>query len=262
MAHLPCLRVDRPAPHVLRLLIDRPAQRNAIDATVRASLLAACRAAGENTDIRAVVLGGVDGVFSAGGDLPSMAGLSQGAARDRLQGVHALCRVVAAMPAAVVSAVETVAAGGAVGLALLGDVIVAGENARLLFPFLALGLVADWGQLLTLPRRVGLPTARRYLTDGRPVPAAEALRSGLVDALAPDGEVMNRAVTEAARLARLPRDAWARTKRRLAGALDEDLRREEADQVACLTGPEFAEGFAAFRDKRAPDFTATATAAA
>ena len=255
MAEYAFLRSDRPAPHVLRLLIDRPTQRNAIDATVRASLLAAMETARADPDVRAVVLGGVDGVFSAGGDLPSMAGLSREAARDRLRDVHALCRAVAAMPAAVVSAVETVAAGGAIGLALLGDVIVAGESARLLFPFLSLGLVPDWGQLLTLPRRVGLPTARRYLTEGRPVAALEAARSGLVDAVVPDAEVMARAVADAARLAMLPRDAWARTKRRLAAALDDDLRQEEADQVECLTGAEFAEGFAAFRAKRAADFT-------
>ena len=250
----PCLQVDRPAPHVARLLIDRQAQRNAIDGTVRQSLQNAVGAQLADPSVRAIVLGGVGGTFSSGGDLPSMTGLSRDAARERLRDVHAVCRAVGSAPVPVVTAVEGVAAGGAVGLALLGDHIVAGAGARILFPFLALGLVPDWAQLLTLPRRVGVSVARRLLTAGQPVLAVEALEVGLVDAIVPDEAVMAEAVGVAVRMARLPREAWARTKRRLAGPLDDDLRQEEADQVECLTGPEFAEGFAAFRAKRPPDF--------
>ena len=250
--------MDRPAPHVARLLIDRPAQRNAIDWTVRESLLAALAAQLADPAVRAVVLGGVGGMFSAGGDLPSMAGLSREAARERLRHIHAVCRTVASAPLPVVTAVEGVAAGGAVGLALLGDHIVAGQGARILFPFLALGLVPDWGQLLTLPRRVGMPVARRFLTAGRAVLADEALRTGLADAVVVDEAAMGEAVEVASSMARLPREAWIRTKRRLAGPLDEDLRQEEEDQAACLTGPEFAEGLAAFRARRPPDFVAVA----
>ena len=248
--------VDQPAPFVVRILINRPKARNAIDAAVRDQIGAALAAALLRPGTRAMVFGGAGGMFSAGGDLPSMANLSPDAARTRLRQVHALCRAVATAHVPVVSAVEGVAAGGAVGLALLGDHIVSGEGSRLLFPFLSLGLVPDWGQLLTLPRRVGLPAARRFLTEGGAVRADEALRSGLVDVVVPDDQVMARAVIAASALARLPREAWARTKRRLAGALEDDLRQEEDDQVACLTGPEFAEGYAAFFAKRAADFTA------
>ena len=237
-----------------RLLIDRPAQRNAIDATVRESLLAAVTAVLTDRAVRAVVLGGVGGVFSAGGDLPSMAGLSREAARERLRHVHALCRAIAGAPLPVVTAMEGIAAGGAVGLAMLGDHIVAGEGVRILFPFLALGLVPDWGQLHTLPRRVGIPVARRFFTANKPVGAAEALRTGLADTVVPDEQAMQTAVDVAAAMARLPREAWARTKRRLAGTLEQDLAQEEADQVECLTGAEFAEGFSAFRAKRPADF--------
>ena len=248
--------MDRPAPYVARLLIDRPAQRNAIDATVRESLLAALTAALADPTVRAVVFGGVGGMFSAGGDLPSMTGLSREAARKRLRHVHAICRAVAQAPMPVVTVLEGVAAGGAVGLALLGDHIVAADGVRILFPFLALGLVPDWGQLLTLPRRVGIPVARRFLTANKPVGAAEALHTGLADAVVADERAMPTAIETAAVMARLPREAWTRTKRRLAGALEEDLAQEEADQVECLTGFEFAEGFAAFRAKRPADFVA------
>ena len=249
--------VDRPMPQVARVLINRPDKRNAIDHDVRQALTDALSATLAEGGVRALVIGGVGGVFSAGGDLPSMAGLSEAEARSRMQHVHALCRRVAGARIPVVSAVEGVAAGAAVGLALLGDHIVAGTGAKFLFPFLKLGLAPDWGQLLTLPRRVGLPAARRIFTAGAAVTGAEALRIGLADALAADAEVMDAALAMAAELALLPRDAFARMKERLnkvSGTLDEELAREENDQAACLLGAEFAEGFAAYRSKRTADF--------
>ena len=108
---------------------------------------------------------------------------------------------------------------------------------------------------------VGVPVARRFVTANKPVGAAEALQTGLADAVASDERAMQTAVDTAASMARLPREAWARTKRRLAGSLEADLAQEEADQVECLTGREFAEGFAAFRAKRPADFIAAVSRA-
>lgn len=255
----PVVLLDRPAPHVARLRINRPDKRNAIDRDVRQGFIDQLGPLLADGQTRALVLGGVQGVFSAGGDVPSMVGLSEEQARERMRHIHVLCRMVADAPVPVVSAMEGVTAGAAVGLALLGDRIVIGRKARVLFPFLRLGLAPDWGQLLTLPRRVGLPVARRLLSEGRPVEGEEALRIGLADALCDDGEVMDAAVRMACALALLPREAFARMKRRLnrpSGSLDEELAREEADQAVCLTGDDFLEGYDAFRGKREPDFVA------
>lgn len=249
--------LDRPAPNVARLRINRPEKRNAIDHAVRQALFEHLTGLLADGRTRAVVFGGVDGVFSAGGDLPSMLGLTEEQARDRMRHAHVLCRLVAEAAVPVVSAMEGVTAGAAVGLALLGDRIVIGRNARVLFPFLQLGLVPDWGQLLTLPRRVGLPVARRLLCDGQPVSGDEALRIGLADHLVDDDETMNAAVQTACALAALPADAFARMKKRLhrpSATLAEELVREEDDQAACLLGADFREGYDAFRDKRRPDF--------
>lgn len=253
----PVVLLDRPAPHVARLRINRPDKRNAIDFEVRQHLADALSALLADRDVRALVLGGVGGVFSAGGDLASMAGLDAAGARARMQHVGALCRRVADAPIAVVSAMEGFAAGAAVGLALLGDHIVAGPGTKILFPFLKLGLTPDWGQLFTLPRRVGLPLARRILTAGEAVGGEEAVRIGLADELVPDADVMAAALRTAAALAALPGDAFGRMKQRLnepSASLAEELRREEADQVACLTSDDFAEGYAAFVGKRSADF--------
>lgn len=257
MAAADVVLLDRPAPHVARLLINRPDKRNAIDHAVRQALIEAITALRVQADVRALVFGGVAGVFSAGGDLPSMTGLSEQGARDRLQHIHGLCRLVAGLGIPVVSAVEGIGAGAAIGLALLGDHIVVGESSKILFPFLKLGLVPDWGQLLTLPRRVGVATARRILSAGTVVTGAEAARIGLADELVPDAEVMAAALRQAGNWSRLPVGAFARMKDRLgnvSGSLAEELAREATDQVACLLGVEFVEGFAAFRDKRDADF--------
>jgi enoyl-CoA hydratase/carnithine racemase len=248
---------DMPAPHVARLRINRPEKRNAIDHAVRQALIDALGELRAQPEVRALVFGGMDRVFSAGGDLPTMTGLGEDGARERLRHIHVLCRLVAGLGIPVVSAVEGIGAGAAVGLALLGDQIVVGDNSKILFPFLKLGLAPDWGQLLTLPRRVGPPAARRILTAGTAVNGPEAWCIGLADALVKDEHVMDEAVRRAAEGARLPAGAFARMKDRLDNvsmSLDAELAREETDQVACLLGDEFKEGFAAFRDKREADF--------
>ncbi|VTU45563.1 2,3-dehydroadipyl-CoA hydratase (plasmid) [Variovorax sp. SRS16] len=249
--------VDRPVPLVARLRINRPDKRNAIDLEVRQALMDAIDRLLGDRSVRALVFGGVGGMFSAGGDLASMAGLDADGARARMQHIHRLCRQIAAIPLPVVCAVEGVGAGAAVGLALLGDCIVVGEGTKILFPFLKIGLTPDWGQLLTLPARIGPAQARRVLSAGIPVSGAEAQRIGLADALTPDDDVMAAALRKAQELAALPSLAFERTKVRLglsATLLAQELEREEADQVICLQSAEFAEGFAAFKDKRAPDF--------
>ena len=249
--------MDSPAPHVARLLINRPDKRNAIDFEVREQLTRQIQALQRDGTIRALVIGGVGGVFSAGGDVPSMLDLTEAQARDRMQHIHTLCRLVASVRFPVVSAVEGFAAGAVVGLALLGDCMVGGPGTRMMFPFLRLGLVPDWGQLLTLPRRVGIGAARRILTSGKTIGGEEARRLGLLDLLVPDDQVMGAAVHQALDLAQLPRDAFSRMKQRLnevAGSLAEELAREENDQAACLLGDEFKEGYSAFSQKRAPNF--------
>lgn len=249
--------LDHPAPHVARLLINRPDKRNAIDHEVRELLAGHIHALDSDRTVRALVLGGVGGVFSAGGDVPSMIGLTQDQARERMRHIHVLCRLVASTRLPVISAMQGIAAGAVVGLALLGDHIVGGPGTRVLFPFLRLGLAPDWGQLLTLPRKVGIGQARRILTRGEALGGEEAHRIGLIDTLVPDAQVMDEALRLASDMARLPQEAYARMRLRLnqpSATLAEELQREEADQAVCLLGDEFREGYAAYTGKREPDF--------
>lgn len=254
----PSILVDRPADHVIRIRFNRPAKRNAIDQAMRHALFDATGEALADPANRALVLGGVGPVFSAGGDLPSMAGLSAQGARARMTEIHRICRLWAGASIPIVSAVEGVAAGASVGLALFGDYIVAGPSSRILVPFIKLGLTPDWGLMATLPRRIGLAPARRVMLQGRSLTAAEALELGLVDEICgDDAEVMETAVGRAAAFAALPREATARIKLRLSGgpqALEAVLAAEMEDQIACLTHAEFAEGWTAQMERRPADF--------
>ena len=251
------LKVDSAAPGVTRVLIHRPDKRNAIDFDVRQQLIEVFERLLDDTNVRAVVIGGSGGHFSAGGDLPSMVDLSAAAAHARMNHIARLCRLIYSSPLPVVTATEGVSAGACIGLALLGDWIVAGEGTKILLPFMKLGLVPDWGMLHTLPLRVGLPAARRLFLTDKSILARDAYEVGLLDELVTDDEVMPAAVRQAARLASLPRGAFARMKSRLnhrSSNLDEDLAQEEEDQASLLLSPDFREGYAAFIDKRVPDF--------
>lgn len=251
--------LDQPAPHVARLLINRPDKRNAIDHAVREALYTQLGELEADAQVRAVVIGGAGGFLSAGGDTPSMVGLDEAGARERMRHIHRLCRRLADLPLPLVTAVEGMGVGAGVGLALLGDVIVAGPGTKFYFPFLKLGLVPDWASLLTLPRRIGSARARRLLAYSASLAGAEACELGLVDVLATDdATIMATAVAEAVALAQLPREAWTRMKRMLqptVEAFERVLRSEEDAQAALLQGPGFREGYAAMREKRVTDFT-------
>jgi 2-(1,2-epoxy-1,2-dihydrophenyl)acetyl-CoA isomerase len=277
------LAVDSPLPGVLRVLINRPEKRNAIDHDVREQLTAVFSGLGGagaaattmTTPYRSVVLGGVGGHFSAGGDLPSMVGLDDDAARARMRHIARLCCLVEATRIPVVTAMQGFSAGACVGLALLGDHVVVGPDTKILFPFLKLALVPDWGLLYTLPRRVGYRAARRMLLSGATLTGPEAAAIGVADDCAGTGTdagagtgtgtdagaVMALALARAAELAALPQSAYACLKHRLtrpSRSFEEELAREEEDQAGLLQGADFREGYAAFVEKRVPDFVARA----
>jgi 2-(1,2-epoxy-1,2-dihydrophenyl)acetyl-CoA isomerase len=160
--------------------------------------------------------------------------------------------------------IEGFGAGAAVGLALLGDHIVVANNSKILFPFLKIGLVPDWGQMLTLPRRVGQARARQILTSGVPLTGRQSLAAGLADELAADADAMTVGIAKASEWALLPAGAFARLKARLnqpSASIDDELVREENDQAVCLLGAEFKEGLSAFTEKRTADFVSITGAA-
>jgi len=249
--------VTRPTPHVAQVAINRPEAKNAIDETTRLALIEAIEAALADDTVRALLLCGTSGVFCAGGDLASMRGMSEEQARTRMQSGHKLVQLLWNADIPVVVAMEKFAIGAGAGLALVADYIIAGETARMNFPFLNLGLVPDWGSTQSLVRKAGWGTARRLVLDRASLKGGQLLELGLVEKLAEDGNVLAVALEKAQEFSLLPRLALRQFKERMRHSpepMESALQAEEDDQTNCFLSDEFEEGLTALQEKRPPDF--------
>ena len=154
-------------------------------------------------------------------------------------------------------AMEKFAIGAGAGLALVADHIVAGENTRMSFPFLQLGLVPDWGSTQSLIRKAGWGTAKRLVLDCASLKGSALLDLGVVEQVVADDSVMDVATDKALEFSRLPRLALRQFKEAMrcsTQSIDVALAAEEDDQTACFLSEEFEEGLSALQQKRAPDF--------
>lgn len=247
-------------PHVLQIAINRPEAKNAINEATRLALIEAVESALSNPDVRALLLCGTDGVFCAGGDLASMRGMSEEQARARLQSGHKLIQLLWNADIPIVVAMEKFAIGAGAGLALVADYIVAGEGARMNFPFLQLGLVPDWGSTHSLVRKAGWGTAKRLVLERASLKGEQLLSLGLVEQVVEDGAVLEVATDKAREFSLLPRLAlrqFKETMRRSPEPMASALQAEENDQTNCFLSSEFEEGLAALQEKREPDFLNT-----
>ena len=251
------VRADSPAPHVQRLMINRPEARNALDRETRLQLVGAVQNALEDTDTRALLLCGAEGVFCAGGDLASMRNLTASQAHKRMESGHELVRLLWNADIPVLAAVEKYAIGAGAGLALLCDYIVAGESALMSFPFLQFGLVPDWGSTQMLIRRTGWGNARRLILEKASVKGRQLAEAGIADRVVGDAEVLSAATETAAEFARYPQQAVTLLKSELRAypaGFEDMLNMEKRDQVSCFLSREFDEGLNAYLEKRAADF--------
>lgn len=254
-AHRPAVLVtDHGDVRVLTL--DRPERRNALDLGDRRELVAALRAASADSRCRALVLTGSGEFFSAGGDISSMSP-DPAVARERLDLANQVARELVGTDLPVLSAVEGGAFGLGLSLACAGDLVVAGASASFAASFARIGLVSDTGLSWTLPRRIGPGRARTMLLTARTVRADEAERIGLVDELVEDGSALERALELATQVASFSAPATVATKRMMVHCddpLDEMLDLEARVQVELLGGADFAEGRAAFLERRSAAF--------
>jgi 2-(1,2-epoxy-1,2-dihydrophenyl)acetyl-CoA isomerase len=242
------------------ITIDNPVRRNAIPTSGWVEL-ARILADFEDSGLRAVVITGAGGDFCSGADLTGDLGSGRGTAVNHHQRMVTVGEAAAALhrlskPS--VAAVDGVAVGAGMNLALGCDVTIAGEDARFSEIFVKRGLTVDFGGTWLLPRRVGLARAKELALSGRIVRADEALRYGLVADVVPSGELRCRAGTLAAELAAGAPIAQRFIKegldRSLEMTFDEALGYESAAQSICLASEDVVEGVAAFLEKRDPRF--------
>ena len=239
------------------LTLDYPARRNALAMPMRQGLIDAMERIEGDPAVRAVVLTGAGGTFSAGGDISGMNATDFAAGRERFRVTHRLVRLLVKGSKPIVAAVEGYAVGAGLSLALCCDTVVAAADATFAAGFGRVGLVADFGLLHTLPLRIGQGRARQMLLYGERVGADEALRIGLVDHGAAPGHALTAALERARLLHPAAPLPLAMTKQYLASGLDAALEWERDTQAALFLTEDHAEGKAAFMEKRAPRFTGT-----
>jgi 2-(1,2-epoxy-1,2-dihydrophenyl)acetyl-CoA isomerase len=234
--------------------LNRPDKLNAIDIPLRLALAEAIEAADRDASVRAVVLTGAGKAFCSGGDISTMERMEPQDALERAQLAQRVIRAIWSTDKPVIAAVEGAAYGAGTALAVACDRVVAARNARFATTFTAVGLAGDMGAYVSLPIRVGVARARQMLMLPKPIPAEDALAIGLVDALAEPGAALQDALEDATRLAAGPAEALGVIKSLLAVAPGYSpfnvLDREAAHQAALFGSDDFAEGIAAFREKR------------
>lgn len=243
---------------VFEIGLNRPEKMNAINMVMLEELQEVF--AGPAMEARAVLLRGSDRAFCSGQDLTDPAFGVLSAAGDVLdQYYHPLVRTIAAFPRPVVASVRGAAAGAGCSLALSADIIVAATNARFDMAFVRVGLIPDCGATHILPRLVGMARAKAIMMLGEPIDGTTAADWGLIWKAVDDADTDAQAAGLATRLAAGPSRAIEALKSALGtsptATFAAQLDTERDQQNIASATEDFAEGIAAFREKRKPIFT-------
>ncbi|MEQ4302521.1 enoyl-CoA hydratase-related protein [Plantactinospora sp. B6F1] len=238
--------------------LDRPPM-NALNTQVQEELRAAASAVSADPDVRAVIVYGGEKVFAAGADIKEMADMSYVDMAQRATDLSSALGALARIPKPVVAAITGYALGGGCELALACDWRVVAEDAKLGQPEIKLGIIPGAGGTQRLARLVGPARAKDLIMSGRMVDAAEALRIGLADRVAPADRVYAEAVALVRPYLTGPAQALRAAKQAVDGGLEMDLASGLAWEsqlfAALFATDDRREGMAAFVEKRRPDFT-------
>jgi enoyl-CoA hydratase/carnithine racemase len=210
------------AEGVATIRLDRP-KMNALNAQVQDEIAEAAARAGDDPEIRAVILYGGERVFAAGADIKEMADMSYVQMAERSARLQASFSAVANIPKPTVAAVTGYALGGGLELALTADFRVLGQSAKVGQPEILLGIIPGAGGTQRLPRLIGPARAKDLIFTGRQVKADEALAIGLADKVVPDAEVYQAATELVRRYAGGPALALRAAKQAVNGGLEVDL---------------------------------------
>jgi len=244
---------------IRRLTIDNPSRRNAVP---REGWLRLAELIGDFSDSeqRVLMITGSGGAFCSGADLGGdIAGLTSAVTRyEWMQNVATASRALHGLSKPTVAAVDGVAVGAGMNLALGCDVVIASDRARFSEIFVRRGLTMDFGGTWLLPRLIGLAKAKELALTGRMVDAGEALAYGMVARVVPADGLLDAAMEMAAELASGAPVAQRFIKmgldRSMGMSFDEAIEFESQAQSVCLGSEDMIEGITSFLEKRDPDF--------
>ena len=240
---------------VRTLELNRPDALNAFSGLLMDELTDAFIDARVTTTVKAVILTGAGRVFSAGADLQEM---GRNSYRPR-HGFAGLLDAILDFPKPFLLAVNGLGVGVGATICGLADFVYMAAGARLRCPFSTLGLTAEAASTVTFPQLMGRQRAAWFLMAAEWMSAAECKDAGLALEVVPDAMLMSRVREQAAKLAALPLASLIQTKALIMDPLRPQLREsaqaENAGLAALLGGPANREALAAFREKRAADFS-------
>jgi 2-(1,2-epoxy-1,2-dihydrophenyl)acetyl-CoA isomerase len=244
---------------VQTITLNRPEVFNAFNRAVHAGLREAFKEA-RDPGVRAVVITGAGKGFCAGQDLKEFS--EAGNVDDALRATyHPNVLAIRALDKPVIAAVNGACAGAGLSFACACDIRIASDAATFVPGFIGIGLVPDAGGTYFIHRLLGAPRAFEWMTSNRRLTAAEAHAWGLVSEVVEADGLAARAAELGAFYAGLPTRAIGMTKRLFDHAdtatLDEQLELEAQLQAVATHSADFAEGVAAFLEKRPPSFTGT-----
>ena len=251
---------------VLQLTLNRPEVLNAMNADLIMGLLDNLYEAKANQKVRSIVIKGNGRGFCAGEDLvdggwPSSEGLSSGEVtfNNMENAFNPLVKAITQSNKPVISAVNGIAAGGGVGLALCGDIVLAAESAKFKLVFGPnLGIISDVGASWFVPNLIGRARANGMGLLGEDISAKQAKDWGLIWDCIPDDELMIRAMEIAEKIADGPIEGLKAVvkahDRALSSTLSEQLDYEKETQRIRTDSKDFKEGVKAFAEKRKPNF--------
>ncbi len=235
--------------------LHRPGASNALDLPMATALSEVVDQIAADEQVRVVLLVGSGRNFCAGGDLAAMAGAVDRSAyvKELATTAHRAVLGLSSLSVPVVAAVQGAAAGAGLALTLVADLVVAGDSARFLTAYAAIGLTPDCGTSWLLPQVVGLRRAMDLAVGGRQLSAAEALDWGLVTSVCPDEELAETAGRLADRLASGPAAARGVARRLLRDGVSrsfaEQLDQEAAAIAASVRTPEAQQLVTAFASR-------------
>lgn len=250
----PPTRVSRDGA-VLTITLNRPHRMNAMNLPAWEALGSALQSAGQDPDVRAVILTGAGGNFSTGADIEPR---GSGHPTDRMRLVNSVAIALAELPKPTIAKVEGYAVGAGWNIALMCDFVVASSTAKFSQIFAKRGLSPDFGGSWLLPRLVGLQQAKRLVMLAETIGADEAAELGLVTWVKDFDEVDTFVQGIAAQLAAGAPIALAQSKALLEQGASNTIREAldgEARALAVNLATDAPEGFRALMEKRTPDFT-------
>jgi enoyl-CoA hydratase/carnithine racemase len=242
------------ADRIMEIRLNRPEKRNALTAAMYSAISDAFERAIADDQVRAVLLLGTDGHFTAGNDLSEF---QNSAALDANGAIVRFLRSLATFPKVLIAGVQGSAVGVGTTMLLHCDLVVAGRGTRFAMPFVDLALVPEAASSLLLPALIGRQRAMKHLLLCDPFGAETALDYGIATEVVDDGDVETAARAFASRIAAKAPTAVMQSKKLIVGdgaAIERRVEEEAEIFAARLASPEVAEAIAAFYEKRPPRF--------